>query len=793
MIIKRLNVRNFQGLQSVGVDFEEGSQAVVGANGSGKTTLCRAILWVLTGTYAATSKFTNGKVRPLAAQKKDATVVEIEFETDAGTYSVKRSQSTSKPSIEFKHNDTASTGNEAEMAIMAALNVPSDMSLPDRKAFFTRIVWLGVGQSGSFFTASEAERRQILETLVPESKIGGWYDKTVEMRKAAEGELKKAQLEAAGSIANITLLRSMVEGFNGQTHCPDKVAKLDASKKELTANLFIAKSSVAARSEVTEIEKSLILEKATRKTVMDSSAIDSLSAELNRIKVANAIVDMSIQAADVSRASVKRLKETLLTNAKVATGLTDSLKRASLASDVNTKLGGGSNEDSTDLTTLIGTQGGADGLLSNYLAAKSSTDESPEITLEIDKKLKVITDLSALKIRAEIRLVQASKVVEGDKCDHCEQPLTTEHKVTVEAERAVVRESENKALATIATETNEAAKGVLSLKASLKLAAEANEQRLRFIADVDKSKFQAGLEGQVQLSLDAVKLTITEIETEIASQEVIANSTFSKVDTTDLESRLSAAKHGAKMAEESVMRITSLESSISNLTKKLVANDIASVEDLTSQISELDALKAQQEKGREADKLRSDLAAKETSSVEVTARISELETQVKDLLSLTDVLAPNGEAKTASLLADAAEVVDTANQFVTEMAINMDLGIALESEREQDGKPVIKISFRLNGSVAGSDVVTPSESQERVLSLAMDRALAKLARRDWPLIVDEPEQGLDLENRAKIVEWIKRQARQVIVITNNQNSTIERVIDVESAKKQLKGAQNEVN
>ena len=78
--IKKLKMKNFKGIKSKDIEFEQGINFIRGANASGKTTVSDAIHWLLFGKDSQGRK--DFEIRPLDTENNEIHFVEIEVEAD---------------------------------------------------------------------------------------------------------------------------------------------------------------------------------------------------------------------------------------------------------------------------------------------------------------------------------------------------------------------------------------------------------------------------------------------------------------------------------------------------------------------------------------------------------------------------------------------------------------------------------------------------------------------------------------------------------------------------------------
>ncbi|WP_019499355.1 AAA family ATPase [Pseudanabaena sp. PCC 6802] len=99
-----LRLENFRQHKSTEVHFPSGLTGILGANGSGKSTILEAIAWVLYGNQAGVTRGETDTLIWRLAPGKSSAIAELTFAFNGQTYTVKRSQSSSKSTAELRHD-----------------------------------------------------------------------------------------------------------------------------------------------------------------------------------------------------------------------------------------------------------------------------------------------------------------------------------------------------------------------------------------------------------------------------------------------------------------------------------------------------------------------------------------------------------------------------------------------------------------------------------------------------------------------------------------------------------------
>jgi exonuclease SbcC len=98
-----LRLENFRQHKSTEIHFPSGLTGILGANGSGKSTILEAIAWALYGNQAGVTRGEADTLIWRLAPGKSSAIAELTFGFNGQTYTIKRSQSSSKSTAELHH------------------------------------------------------------------------------------------------------------------------------------------------------------------------------------------------------------------------------------------------------------------------------------------------------------------------------------------------------------------------------------------------------------------------------------------------------------------------------------------------------------------------------------------------------------------------------------------------------------------------------------------------------------------------------------------------------------------
>lgn len=163
------------------------------------------------------------------------------------------------------------------------------------------------------------------------------------------------------------------------------------------------------------------------------------------------------------------------------------------------------------------------------------------------------------------------------------------------------------------------------------------------------------------------------------------------------------------------------------------------------------------------------------------SRLTELKEREELLTICRRLLATNGEARTLAISGDVATIVEMANKSLASLETERSMAVDLELEKQTDSKPTIELRLEVDGPAASGREL-PSKSQRHIVGLVLDLALRSHSLSGGIIIVDEPEEGLDEVNKAKLTRWLRAQAQQVLIMTNNASAGFDNIISTEQIR-----------
>lgn len=218
---------NFQSYESISLDFNEGAICIVGPNMSGKTTTARLLSWLLTGKFPfpGMTAFTKDLVAPFGDTKQE-TIGELIFEvsskdsasTDVFKLIRKSSSEGTYLKLSTENNEYEWTADGAQEMVLNLAKIPPASSTKERIELFIRSFWYGVGQPTSFFSAKGTERRKILESMDPSTKLGIMYNEAASKEKELSKQIDILKNEISTNFgeskARVSDLSKAISFFN---------------------------------------------------------------------------------------------------------------------------------------------------------------------------------------------------------------------------------------------------------------------------------------------------------------------------------------------------------------------------------------------------------------------------------------------------------------------------------------------------------------------------------------------------------------------------------------------------
>ncbi|RYZ93083.1 MAG: hypothetical protein EOP06_02210, partial [Proteobacteria bacterium] len=208
-----LMVRNFHGYKGFNVKIDRGLTIIHGANQNGKSSFVKALCFAMTGSYPyQDATFTLDRARP-ARLKEDAALpyeptgvrIDVRFPLSDGTEAAYEMSRYVAPdgsmSVFLKSADgrVDLDGEAAQAQFYLLAKMPSHGTIKERAKIFQRMIWYGVEQSTSFFSASRKERKGIIESmthspglLLIEEETKARWDSVKTDLKFSESEIQMA-------------------------------------------------------------------------------------------------------------------------------------------------------------------------------------------------------------------------------------------------------------------------------------------------------------------------------------------------------------------------------------------------------------------------------------------------------------------------------------------------------------------------------------------------------------------------------------------------------------------------
>ena len=273
---------------------------------------------------------------------------------------------------------------------------------------------------------------------------------------------------------------------------------------------------------------------------------------------------------------------------------------------------------------------------------------------------------------------------------------------------------------------------------------------LAILADVDLT-----MSGVIP-EIDQLISTIGDEITMLSSQEEQLRERGTEISSLQRMLSRYVADLDGKDGEDCIKNIASIQTELSEMNRRLT--DIKLADGVLLKYSET--------------------TRKESLLDVLEARRGKLELEQEGLSICRKLLAPNGDARTLALTGDVGGIIEQTNQNLASLETKKSLAVSLEFEKGDDSKPTIELNFEVDGpSTSGREL--PSKSQRHIIGIIMDLAVRSQGGRNGFFFIDEPEEGLDDVNKAKLTHFLKHQSSQVILLTNNASSGFDKTISTE--------------
>ena len=183
MILTNIKLENFKKYTSFEIAFGEGLIGIIGKNGSGKSTIFEAILFALYGELK--NRGTKDVLRNANASKKDAVVVELDFEFESIEYKIQREfrgKSLTANAKLYKNGVLTTTGaKEVTTAIVSLTKMSRDA--------FMHTLFASQKELTSLSTLKNEDRKKMIRKLLGLEKIDFIESTLVEKSRELKREI----------------------------------------------------------------------------------------------------------------------------------------------------------------------------------------------------------------------------------------------------------------------------------------------------------------------------------------------------------------------------------------------------------------------------------------------------------------------------------------------------------------------------------------------------------------------------------------------------------------------------
>ncbi|MCL5101856.1 MAG: AAA family ATPase [Candidatus Marsarchaeota archaeon] len=738
-MIKSIRLVNWKTHGDTYLDFQKGTNVIVGLMGAGKSSMMDAISFALFGTFPAL-EHRRYKVEDIIMNRpsqKDSASVELELDIGDDLYKISRTISRSKKNdakIEKNGKYLQTQPERVTEEVESILKINYDV--------FSRAIYAEQNRLDYFLELRKGERKKQIDEMLGLDRFA------------------LAEENATSLVNALKTLTNEDEKFIQNSDLPSMKSKLESLSKELEKekdrSLAISEDVKKMRDELSATKQYYSEIKAqNEKRLAFSKSIAELESKLSTLKSQLGKIELPKSSATVLLSTQKQKSEEL----KALDSEIDSYRKKE--KDLISKLSSLKAELKRSLSD-------AEKLAEAKKKLGSADPDS--IRKEISAKQAEIKESVSQAAKSRSELAETKKWLDElakqeGKCPICERPLSDDLKKHISSERKKMIEVYERDIELSKQKYEKAEKELSDLNSRL---AEAN----RLAAMMESYSESASKSGKLEPEIKGFETELSEISLkisqnaqkrdEIASQmEKIRNDieAIKRADSIKAEMASSEAEKKSKMEEMSRIKVTDSD-----------------IEALREKYNELNAEYAK--KGTELN------ALKESSS-KLESQISETAKSISQIMEMEEKV---NERRKRSLEVSRfkSALIDTESQLRTRLVSSINelleglwiglypygdySGIALKAYPDDYA---LEAEIRINGKDSWLPVEGVTSGGERsIASLALRIAMSMVIVPNlrW-LILDEPTHNLDAQGIAKMIEVFSNSlpsiVEQIFVITHD--------------------------
>ena len=286
MILTKLHLENFKKYTAFDIEFGEGLVGIIGKNGSGKSTIFEAILFALYGEFK--NRGHKDTIRNASASRKDAVVIELEFEFENSEYKILREfrGKSLTANAKFYVNGELTTTGAKEVSV--AISKLTGMS----KDAFMHTLFASQKELTSLSTLKNEDRKKMIRRLLGLERIDFIEQELVEKSRELKREIS-AFAEVLLGEEELTLKREQLQ--ENQTLKEKQNKDAIVKTKELN-NLRSKDLDIKTELDVFTRAKESKQELSSKIELLKNSIINQTD---NKTKLSSELEELNIKAAEL--------------------------------------------------------------------------------------------------------------------------------------------------------------------------------------------------------------------------------------------------------------------------------------------------------------------------------------------------------------------------------------------------------------------------------------------------------------------------------------------------------------
>ncbi len=739
-MIRSIKLVNWKTHKNTYIEFQKGTNVIVGMMGAGKSSLMDAISFGLFGTFPSL-EHKRHKVEDIIMNRPSVeqnATVELTFDVGQDIYKIMRSISRSKKTEARLEKNGAYLQTQSER-----VNEEISSILKINYEVFSRAIYAEQNGIDYFLELRKGDRKKQIDEMLGLDRFALAEENATSLINAIKALIKED--ERAVESADASSIEKKISELNAELEANGtKMKSLESASKALLEETSKIKSDY--QSMKAEYDKKTALSKELEAIKSKVDTLNSQLAKAERPKEDERNLQESLEKDEALLYEENKKLEALESSIKQA--IRDRSGTEYKISSINKDI-----EEAARLKAIMGND-----------SIKSLSDRLSSATEELDKLKSGIA--SSKSTKQEIQKWLAALKEHMDKCPLCEQDIGEDlgKKLIKEREELI---SEEESL--ISEKSKE-----LSIKETvIKGATSRLEEVKRAAAKLESLNASPELLSELQESLRSKDLGIS-------SQEKAADEIKAKASET------SAAIEAVRKSIDSAKRIKSIESEISS-SKLLLEQKLSAYSGINVDEKEMDRLReSYTEKRSEYAKLSAESKALAEASTRLAGQVSENASTLDKIKSIEKRISERRKLS-ISMSKFKAALVETETSLRSRLVSSINsllesLWLGLYPYGDYSGLMLNASSddYSLDAAISiGPDEVwipvdsVASGGERSIACLALRIALSMVIvpNLKW-LILDEPTHNLDQQGITKMIEVFSNSlpsiVEQIFIITHDE-------------------------